>query len=70
MNAVKKDVNGIGYGGAAYAVGVKHAKVKKDANSPAILPTAENIRKGDISDNPVSLYVPQKQADRRNQKIY
>jgi phosphate transport system substrate-binding protein len=47
VNAVKKDVNGIGYGGAAYAVGVKHAKVKKDANSPAFLPTAESIGKGD-----------------------
>jgi len=46
VNAVKKDVNGIGYGGAAYAVGVKHAKVKKDANSPAILPTKENIGNG------------------------
>ena len=47
VNAVKKDVNGIGYGGAAYAAGVKHAKVKKDAGSPGILPTAENIKKGD-----------------------
>jgi phosphate transport system substrate-binding protein len=47
VNAVKKDVNGIGYGGAAYAVGVKHAKVKKDANSPAFLPTTETIGKGD-----------------------
>jgi phosphate transport system substrate-binding protein len=47
VNAVKKDVNGIGYGGAAYAVGVKHAKVKKDANSSAILPTTETIGKGD-----------------------
>jgi phosphate transport system substrate-binding protein len=47
VNAVKKDVNGIGYGGAAYAVGVKHAKVKKDANSPAFLPTAETIGKGE-----------------------
>ena len=47
VNAVKKDVNGIGYGGAAYAVGVKHAKVKKDANSPAILPTTETIGKGE-----------------------
>jgi phosphate transport system substrate-binding protein len=26
---------------------VKHAKVKKDANSPAILPTTETIGKGD-----------------------
>jgi len=47
VNAVKKDVNGIGYGGAAYAAGVKHSKVKKDAGSPGVLPTAENIKKGD-----------------------
>ena len=47
VNAVKKDINGIGYGGAAYAEGVKHAKVKKDANSAAFLPTAESIGKGE-----------------------
>jgi phosphate transport system substrate-binding protein len=47
VNAVKKDVNGIGYGGAAYAVGVKHAKVKKDVKNPAYLPTAESIGKGE-----------------------
>ena len=47
VNAVKKDVNGIGYGGAAYAVGVKHAKVKKDNSSSAYLPTAESIGKGE-----------------------
>jgi phosphate transport system substrate-binding protein len=47
VNAVKKDINGIGYGGAAYAQGVKHAKVKKDANSAAFLPTAESIGKGE-----------------------
>jgi len=45
VNAVKKDVNGIGYGGAAYAIGVKYAKVKKDANSPAYIPSAETIAK-------------------------
>jgi len=47
VNAVKKDVNGIGYGGAAYAVGVKQAKVKKDNDSKAFLPTAESIGKGE-----------------------
>ena len=47
VNAVKKDINGIGYGGAAYAEGVKHAKIKKDANSAAFLPTAESIGKGE-----------------------
>jgi phosphate transport system substrate-binding protein len=45
VNAVKKDVNGIGYGGAAYAVGVKYAKVKKDANSTAYVPSTETIAK-------------------------
>jgi len=54
VNAVKKDVNGIGYGGAAYAIGVKHAKVKKDANSPAFLPTAESIGKGEY---PITRYL-------------
>jgi phosphate transport system substrate-binding protein len=47
VNAVKKDVNGIGYGGAAYAVGVKHAAVKKDPNSKAYLPTAEAIARNE-----------------------
>ncbi|MFA6923436.1 MAG: phosphate ABC transporter substrate-binding protein [Bacteroidales bacterium] len=44
VNAVKKDKYGIGYGGAAYAEGVKDCKVKKDDKSTAYLPTAENIK--------------------------
>jgi phosphate transport system substrate-binding protein len=43
VNAVKKDKYGIGYGGAAYAQGVKHCKVKKDSNSMPYLPTEEDI---------------------------
>ncbi len=54
VNAVKKDINGIGYGGAAYSVGVKHAKVKKDANSPAYVPTAETIGKAQY---PITRYL-------------
>ena len=54
VNAVKKDKNGIGYGGAAYAAGVKHCKVKKDAASPALLPTTENIAKNIY---PISRYL-------------
>jgi phosphate transport system substrate-binding protein len=54
VNAVKKDVNGIGYGGAAYAVGIKHALVKKDANSPPYLPTNETIGKGQY---PITRYL-------------
>lgn len=45
VNAVKKDKLGIGYGGAAYAEGVKDCKVKKDDKSPGIAPTAETIKK-------------------------
>lgn len=46
VNAVSKDKNGIGYGGAAYGKGVKELRIKKDNNSPAYAPTKENIRKG------------------------
>lgn len=44
VNAVIKDPNGIGYGGAAYAEGIEICKVKKDANSPAYVPSAETIK--------------------------
>jgi phosphate transport system substrate-binding protein len=54
VNAVKKDVNGIGYGGAAYAVGIKHALVKKDAGSKAYLPSPESIGKGEY---PITRYL-------------
>jgi phosphate transport system substrate-binding protein len=44
VNAVKKDKNSIGYGGAAYAEGVKDCAVKKDDKSAAILPTGATIK--------------------------
>ena len=43
VNAVTKDVTGIGYGGAGYAKGIKECAVKKDGSSPALLPVKENI---------------------------
>lgn len=43
LQAVGKDKNGIGYGGAAYEAGAKHIKVKKDASSPAVEPTEETV---------------------------
>jgi len=46
VNAVSKDKYGIGYGGAAYAAGVKHCAVKKDDKSPAFVANAETIKKG------------------------
>ena len=46
VNAVSKDPNGIGYGGGAYAKGVKECGIKADAQSAAQMPTADNVRSG------------------------
>lgn len=46
INAVARDTRGIGYGGIAYGKGIKHLRVKKDANSPAIEPSMTNVVKG------------------------
>lgn len=46
VNAVVKEKNGIGYGGAAYAKGIKVLKVKKDDKSPAIEPDDKTIKNG------------------------
>lgn len=54
VNAVSKDKNGIGYGGAAYAKGIKVVKVRKDASSPAYVPTIETIKAGEY---PISRYL-------------
>jgi phosphate transport system substrate-binding protein len=54
VNAVKKDKYGIGYGGAAYATGVKHCLVKKDDRTPGTQPTAENIAKNEY---PITRYL-------------
>ena len=54
VNAVKKDPNAIGYGGAAYAEGIEICKVKKDDSSPAYLATAETIAKNQY---PITRYL-------------
>ncbi len=46
LQAVAKDKNGIGYGGAAYGAGAKHLAIKKDDGSPAIEPNEESVIKG------------------------
>jgi phosphate transport system substrate-binding protein len=43
INAVARDRRGIGYGGIAYGKGIKHLRVKKDASSPAVEPSMENV---------------------------
>ena len=54
VNAVSKDKYGIGYGGAAYANGVKHCVVKKDDKSPAYLANTETIKSGQY---PITRYL-------------
>jgi len=54
VNAVSKDKYGIGYGGAAYAKGVKYCKVKKDAQTSGYEPTLENVKNGKY---PISRYL-------------
>jgi len=46
VNAVSKDVNGIGYGGIAWARGVKFAAVNKNENDTPVLPTMETVSDG------------------------
>ncbi|NBV20814.1 MAG: phosphate ABC transporter substrate-binding protein [Proteobacteria bacterium] len=46
LQAVAKDKNGVGYGGAAYGAGAKALAIKKDDASPAIEPTEDNVVKG------------------------
>jgi phosphate transport system substrate-binding protein len=43
LQAVAKEKNGIGYGGAAYGAGAKHIKVRKDESSPGIEPTEQTV---------------------------
>lgn len=45
-NAVARDPYSIGYGGSAYAKGIKFCAVSKDEASPAVLPDEDNILSG------------------------
>jgi phosphate transport system substrate-binding protein len=46
INAVSHDPLGIGYGGIAYAQGIKVLAIKKDAASPAIAPDMTHVEDG------------------------
>jgi phosphate transport system substrate-binding protein len=46
VNAVSKEKNGIGYGGAAYAKGIHVLLVKKDAGSPGVTPDLAHVQDG------------------------
>jgi len=66
VNAVSKDKFGIGYGGAAYASGVKHCAVKKDDKSIAYIATTETIKAGQY---PISRYLYMYLRNRPNGEI-
>jgi phosphate transport system substrate-binding protein len=46
VNAVTKEKFGIGYGGAAYAKGLKILKLKKTADAPAVGPDLQTVSNG------------------------
>jgi len=46
VNAVSKDLRSIGYGGIAYATGIRILPVKRDAASEAISPSLDNVQSG------------------------
>ena len=46
LQSLSRDPKGIGYGGAAYGHGAKVLKIKKEASSPAVEPTEENVVSG------------------------
>jgi phosphate transport system substrate-binding protein len=46
VNAVAREKNGIGYGGAAYAKGIHVLLVKKDDKSPGVTPDLAHVQDG------------------------
>ena len=46
LQAVSKDANGIGYGGAAYGQGARSLNIKASESAAAVEPTEENVVKG------------------------
>lgn len=46
VNAVSKDPASLGYGGIAYATGIKAIAVKRDESSEAIMPSLETVQSG------------------------
>jgi phosphate transport system substrate-binding protein len=58
VNAVSKEKFGIGYGGAAYAKGIKVLPVKKDDGAAAVAPTEATVHDGSYPlSRPLFFYV-------------
>jgi phosphate transport system substrate-binding protein len=61
VNAVVKEKNGIGYGGAGYAKGIKILKVKKDEGGASVGPSNETVQNGTYAlSRPLFFYVRNK----------
>jgi phosphate transport system substrate-binding protein len=57
LQAVAKDINSVGYGGAAYAAGAKPIGIKKDEGSPAVKPTEATVQSGEYAiSRPLYIY--------------
>jgi len=63
VNAVSKEKNGIGYGGAAYAKGIHVLKIKKDETSPGVDANLANVQNGSYPlSRPLFFYLRNKAA--------
>jgi phosphate transport system substrate-binding protein len=63
VNAVAKEKHGIGYGGAAYAKGIRVLGIKKDDASPAVTPDLAHVQDGSYAlSRPLFFYVRNKPA--------
>ena len=54
VNAVARDPNGIGFGGAAYAKGVRDCAIRKEAASAPVLPMPQTVQDGSY---PITRYL-------------
>jgi phosphate transport system substrate-binding protein len=64
VNAVAKDAHSIGYGGAAYAKGIKVIKIKKDAAAAGVAPSDATVKNGTYPlSRPLFFYLRTKPAD-------
>ncbi len=69
VNAVSKEKNGIGYGGAAYAKGVKEVRIVGN-DGKGYLPTAENVKAGKYAlSRPLFMYTRGKPAGEAKQFV-
>jgi phosphate transport system substrate-binding protein len=46
VNAVSKDPASLGYGGIAYAIGIKPLAIKRDESSEGVIPSLETVESG------------------------